>query len=73
MDGTPQVQVGTRETQQATNNVNFSAATGVTASGLAPLYQSGRYVRFRMTQPAGATWANAQGIDDIDARPMGMQ
>lgn len=72
-DGTPQIQVGTRETQQASTSVNFSAATSVTASGLAPLYQSGRYVRFRMTQPAGATWNNAMGIDDVDARPMGMQ
>jgi hypothetical protein len=73
VDGTPQIQVGSREIQQASTSVNFSAATGVTAAGMAPLYQSGRYHRIRMTQPAGATWNNAQGIDDLDTRSAGMQ
>lgn len=69
--GTPQVQVGSRETQQDT--VAYSLAVGLTDAGMAPLYQSGRYHRFRATLAAGATWSNLQGIDDVDVRPMGVQ
>lgn len=67
--GTPSISVGSRETQQGT--VVFGNAVGLTGAGMAPLYQSGRYHRFQLTQPAGATWSNAMGIDDVDVRPMG--
>jgi hypothetical protein len=69
--GSPQIQVGSREIQQGA--VAFSVAAGLTPAGMAPLYKSGRYHRFRLTMPAGATWSNAMAIDDVDVRPMGMQ
>lgn len=69
--GSPTVQVGSRETQQAT--VSYSSAASLTSAGKANLYQSGRYHRFKATIPAASTWSNAQGIDDVDARPMGVQ
>jgi hypothetical protein len=69
--GSPTVSLGTRETQQA--SVAYGAATGLTATGLAPLHSSGRYFRVRAIQPAGAVWNNMQGIDDLDIRPAGMQ
>lgn len=72
IDGaSPTITVGSRETQQAT--VTYGAASSLTAAGAVPLYQSGRYHRFRAVIPAGSVWSNAQGIDDIDARPMGAQ
>lgn len=69
--GTPTVAIGGRETQQA--SVAYGSAVGLTPAGMAPLYQSGRYFRVRATQPAGATWGNMQGVDDLDFRPAGAQ
>jgi hypothetical protein len=69
--GSPQVSVGSRETQQGT--VAYGSAASLTPAGLAPLYQSGRYHRLRATTAAASTWSNMQGIDDLDARPMGNQ
>jgi len=69
--GNPQIQVGARETQQS--GVSYAAESGLTASGLAPVYCSGRYFRVRARQPAGAVWSNMQGIDDLDVRPAGLQ
>jgi hypothetical protein len=69
--GSPQIQIGARETQQS--GVIYAPATGLTTAGLAPVYSSGRYFRVRATQPAGAVWSNMQGIDDLDARPAGVQ
>lgn len=69
--GPPGVQVGARETQQ--DNVAYGTPVGLTPAGLAPVYASGRYFRVRALVPAGATWSNAQGIDDLDVRPAGAQ
>lgn len=69
--GNPQIQLGARETQQAT--VGYGPSVGLTPAGMAPLYQSGRYFRVRATMPAGSLWSNIQGIDDVDARPVGQQ
>lgn len=69
--GSPMIAIGARETQQA--SVAYGAAVGVTPAGLAPLYASGRYFRVRATIPAGGTWNNAQGVDDLDIRPAGGQ
>jgi hypothetical protein len=70
--GSPQIQIGARETQQQ-SSVSYAPATGLTAAGLAPVYNSGRYFRVRATQPAAALWSNMQGIDDLDVRPAGTQ
>jgi hypothetical protein len=69
--GSPQIQIGARETQQA--DVVYAPAAGLTVAGLAPVYSSGRYFRVRAVQPAGALWSNMQGIDDLDVRPAGAQ
>lgn len=69
--GSPMISIGSRETQQA--SVVYSAASGVTPAGLAPAYTSGRYFRVKATIPAGGVWENAQGVDDLDIRPAGMQ
>jgi hypothetical protein len=69
--GSPTIQLGARETQQAM--VSYGPAVGLTGAGMAPVYGSGRYFRARATMAAGATWSNMQGIDDIDVRPAGAQ
>ena len=69
--GSPQIRVGARETQQG--GVAYGPSVGVTAAGLAPVYQSGRYFRIRATMPAGSAWTDMQGIDDLDARSAGQQ
>jgi len=69
--GNPQIQIGARETQQA--SVAYGPKVDLTAAGLAPVYQSGRYFRIKATVPAGAIWSNMQGIDDLDVRPAGAQ
>src|SRR4029450_3208145 len=51
--GNPQSQIGGGEAQQQPF-VSYTAATGLTAAGLAPVYSSGRYFRVRATQPATA-------------------
>jgi hypothetical protein len=53
--------------------VTYGDAVGLTAAGLAPVYRSGRYFRAKVTIPAGGTWQNMQGIDDLDFRPAGAQ
>jgi hypothetical protein len=70
--GAPQIQLGTRETQQQAF-VTWGPAVGLTPAGLAPVLQSGRYFRVRASLPAGDGWSNLQGIDDLDARPAGAQ
>jgi hypothetical protein len=69
--GSPQIELGARDTQQAA--VAYGPPVGLTQAGLAPLYQSGRYFRLRATMAAGQVWTNLQGIDDLDVRPGGAQ
>lgn len=69
--GAPVLQVGARETQQKA--VAWGPPVGLTPAGLAPVLASGRYFRVRATMPAGATWSNMQGVDDLDVRPGGVQ
>jgi hypothetical protein len=69
--GSPTISFGARETQQG--SVAYGASTGLTAAGLAPVYSSGRYFRVKAVIPAGGTWQNALGVDDLDFRPGGLQ
>lgn len=69
--GSPQIAVGTRNTQQG--NVVWGSARSTVTDGKVPLRAEGRYARFRLTQEAGATWQWAQGLDDIVALPAGMR
>ncbi len=70
--GSPQIQLGARETQQQQAPI-YGPATGLTPAGLAPVYGSGRYFRVKATTAAGSSWSNMQGIDDLDVRPAGGQ
>lgn len=69
--GSPMISIGSRETQQS--SVTYSDAVGLTSAGMAPVYRSGRYFRAKAVVPAGSTWGNALGIDDLDVRPAGGQ
>jgi hypothetical protein len=69
--GSPTIAIGSRETQQGA--VAYGGSTGLTASGLAPVYSTGRYFRAKAVIPAGGTWSNALGVDDLDVRKGGMQ
>jgi hypothetical protein len=69
--GSPTIRLGARETQQ--NSVTYQDAVSLTDAGMAPVYGSGRYFRVRATIPAGDTWSYAQGVDDLDVRPAGVQ
>lgn len=69
--GSPLIEIGARETQQ--NGVIYGQPVGLTTAGMAPVYSSGRYFRVRATIPAGETWNNMQGVDDLDVRQGGMQ
>ncbi|GEP56732.1 hypothetical protein [Reyranella soli] len=74
--GSPQIQLGARETQQQ-QAVVYGSAVGLTPAGLAPVYGSGRYFRVKATMAAGSatvpSWSNMQGIDDLDVRSAGGQ
>jgi hypothetical protein len=69
--GSPMIKIGFRETQQGTPA--YGLELGLTPAGMAPVYQSGRYFRVRARMPAGSTWSNMLGVDDLDARPSGGQ
>jgi len=69
--GTPQIQLGARETQQG--SVHYGASVGLTPAGMAPVLGSGRYFRVRATLEAGEQWSNAMGVDDLDVRRSGGQ
>ena len=69
--GSPTIRLGAREVQQ--NAVTFADPVSLTPAGMAPVYGSGRYFRVRAVIPAGDTWSNAQGIDDLDVRKAGGQ
>jgi hypothetical protein len=64
-----QISLGYRENQQTAPL--YTPARALTGAGLAPLRRSTRYTRFRATIPAGASWQNAQGIDDVAFSPVG--
>ncbi len=43
----------------------------VNALGTCPFNAVARYIRGRITMPAGAAWQHILGIDDLDVRPEG--
>jgi hypothetical protein len=61
--GAPTVAVGSRETPGGT--VSWSTATTVGRNGIAPTRVSARYVRYRVTVPAGSSWQHAIGIEPV--------
>lgn len=69
--GSPQVSIGTRNTQQQA--VTWSMPRATEGSGRVPLRGNARYVRFGLTIAAGSNWQWAWGMDDIDVRPAGIR
>ncbi len=65
--GAPLVSVGYRETPGG--SVTYSTPAAVGRNGIAPSRVSSRYVRYRVTVPAGSSWQHAIGIEPaaIDA------
>jgi hypothetical protein len=66
--GTPSVAVGKRD--RMSDAVAYTPASKMNAFGTCPLRTTGRYVRTRLTMPAGATWTNLVGLE-LDAEPRG--
>lgn len=66
--GTPAVAVGSRE--RTMDAVGFGAAVTSDGLGNCPQRASGRYLRARLTLPAGASFTHISGID-VDAVPEG--
>jgi len=65
--GTPSMAIGRRDSLQGA--VNFSRAVAVNSLGYCPQRTTGRYIRSRITMPAGAVWTNLWGahLDASDA------
>jgi hypothetical protein len=70
-DGTPaSVSIGVRE--QLANSVTYKTAQKINSIGNCPQRTTGRYVRARLTLPAGTTYTHIQGVD-LDVRQEGIR
>jgi hypothetical protein len=69
--GTPSVAIGMRNRQ--IDGVTYGPAVPVNSNGECPQHVTGRYARGTITLPAGQSWNNMLGIDDIVAQPEGRQ
>jgi hypothetical protein len=66
--GAATLAVGHRE--RLTDPVIWEPPVAVNAIGECPQRVTGRYVRYRLTMPAGETWRHLQGIE-VDPVPEG--
>lgn len=72
VDGpTPSLALGTRNRQF--DAVTWGSAVQANVLGACPFNVATRYVRGRVTMPAGAAWTHLMGIDDLDVRGEGRQ
>jgi len=53
--------------------VTWGAAVSANALGSCPLNTAARYIRGRITMPAGAGWTHLMGLDDLDVKAEGRQ
>lgn len=68
--GTASLRLGVRSRQM--DSWGFAGpAVAVNALGTCPFNAVARYIRGRITMPAGAAWQHILGIDDLDVRPEG--
>ena len=65
------IALGTRNRQSDT--VSWGSAVAANVLGACPMNTATRYVRGRVTVPAGAVWTHLLGIDDLDLRTEGRQ
>lgn len=68
--GVPSIQVGTRS--RLIDSITWSNAVAINALGDCPVRATGRYVRGRITLPAGSTFTHIQGLD-VSAIPSGLR
>ena len=66
--GSPSIAIGTRELTE--NSTTFGSAVAMNSLGWCPQRASGRYVRAKLTLPAGSSFTHIQGAQ-IDADPVG--
>lgn len=67
--GTPSIQLALRNRQM--DPQAYGSPVLVNALGTCPFNSVGRYVRGRMTLPAGQTWTHMMGLGDPEIRPEG--
>ena len=66
VDATATVTLKTRD--RLADSVTTSSEVSMNSSGINPVRQSGRYVKFNVKIPSGGTWNHAQGVDVIASR-----
>lgn len=66
--GTPSVSIGVRNRQQ--DSVVFGTAVSMNAIGQSPQRARGRYMRARLTLPAGSVYKHISGVE-VDGMPAG--
>ena len=66
VDATATVTLKTRD--RLADSVTTSSETSMNSSGINPVRQSGRYVKFNIKTPSGVAWNHAQGVDVIASR-----
>jgi hypothetical protein len=72
VDGaTPSMALGTRNRQF--DSVTWGSTIQANSLGSCPFNVAARYVRGRISMPAGASWTHLMGIDDLDAKAEGRQ
>lgn len=62
--GAPSVAIGTRE--RMTDSVSFGSAVAMDSLGNCPLRAQGRYLRARLTLPAGSSFTHISGLEVPD-------
>ena len=65
------ITLGTRNRQS--DAVAWGSAVGANVLGACPMNIATRYLRGRITVPAGAVWTHLMGIDDLDFKAEGRQ
>jgi hypothetical protein len=66
VDAEATVTIKTRD--RLSDNSTESSVSNMNTSGINPVRQSGRYVKFNVKIPSGGAWKDAQGIDIVASR-----
>src|SRR6056300_281804 len=66
VDAEATVTIKTRD--KLADNVVTSSVSNMNTSGINPVRQSGRYVKFNVKIPSGGAWKDAQGIDIVASK-----
>ena len=66
VDAEATVTIKTRD--KLADNSTESSVSSMNTTGINPVRQSGRYVKFNVKIPSGGAWSDAQGIDIVASR-----